>query len=133
MSAVRNVLHALEPDPRRLATPNLDPRRIAFLVVERARAEAPADFAEDISHSPDQAYLNVHALRTLILRSLEHLQRVALTEWTEHNLEDRRSVRASEAASFMELRPDPFDQGIAERLHNLDLVADQLMSMLAAK
>ena len=133
LSAVRNVLHALEPDPRRLATPNLDPRRIAFLVVERARAEAPADFAEAVTDNPDQTYLNVHALRTLILRSLEHLQRVALTEWTERNFEDRRSVRAPEAVSPMELRPDPSNEGIAERLHNLDLEADQLMSMLAAE
>ena len=69
----------------------------------------------------------------MILRSLEHLQRVALTEWTERNLEDRRSVRASEAASPMELRPDPSNEGIAERLHNLDLVADQLTSALAAE
>ena len=133
MSAVRNVLHALEPDPRRLATPNLDPRRIAFLVVERARAEAPANFAEAVTDNPDQTYLNVHALRTLILRSLEHLQRVALTEWTERNLEDQRSVLAPEAVSPMELRPDPSNEGIAERLHNLDLEADQLMSMLAAE
>ena len=133
LSAVRNVLPALEPDPRRLAAPNLDPRRIAFLVVERARAEAPADFAEAVTDNPDQAYLNVHVLRTMILRSLEHLQRVALTEWTERNFEDRRSVRVSEAAPPMELRPDPSNEGIAERLHNLDLVADQLMSMLAAE
>ena len=133
MSAVRNVLHALEPDPRRLATPNLDPRRIAFLVVERARAEAPASFAEAVTDNPDQTYLNVHALRTLVLRSLEHLQRVALTEWTERNLEDQRSVLAPEAASPMELRPDPSNEGIAERLHNLDLEADQLMSMLAVE
>ena len=33
----------------------------------------------------------------------------------------------------MELRPDPPNEGIAERLHNLDLVADQLASMLAAE
>ena len=130
---VRNVLLALEPDPRRLAAPNLDPRRIAFLVVERARADAPADFAEDVTDNPDQAYLNVHVLRTMILRSLEHLQRVALIEWTERNFEDRRSVRASETASSMELTNRRVHEGITERLHNLDLVADQLTSMLAAE
>ena len=133
ISAIRNVLPALEPDPRHLAAANLDPRRIAFLVVERARAEAPADFAEAATDNPDQADLNVHVLRTMILRSLEHLQRVALTEWTERNFEDRRSVRVSEIASPIELRPDPSNEGIAERLPNLDLVADQLMSMLAAE
>ena len=68
-SAIRNVLPAIEPDPRHLAGANLDPRRIAFLVVERARVEAPADFAEATTNTPDQAEINVHVLQTMILRS----------------------------------------------------------------
>ena len=121
-SAIRNVLPAIEPDPRYLAGANLDPRRIAFLVVERARVEAPADFAEATTNTPDQAEINVHVLQTMILRSLEHLQRVALTEWTVRHFEARRSVRLSEAASPMELGPDPSNEGSAERRPNVDLV-----------
>ena len=133
LSAVRNVLAALEPDPRRLAAPNLDPRRIAFIVVESARALAPADFAEAVTNDPDQAHLNVHVLRTMILRSLEHLQRVALREWTERNLEDRQSVRAAEVPSPMQLRPDPSNELLADRPPDLDLLADQLATMLAVE
>ena len=133
LSAVRNVLAALEPDPRRLAAPNLDPRRIAFIVVESARALAPADFAEAVTNDPDQAHLNVHVLRTMILRSLEHLQRVALREWTERNIEDRQSVRAAEVPSPMQLRPDPSNELLADRPPDLDLLADQLASMLAVE
>jgi hypothetical protein len=95
MLALRNVLPALKPDPRRLVAPNLDPRRIAFLVVECARAVAPADFAEDVTETPEQTKFNVHVLRTLLLRSLAHLQRVALREWTERNVDDQQPAPAS--------------------------------------
>ena len=132
-SAIRNVLPDIEPDPRHLAAANLDPRRIAFLVVECARVEAPADFAEATTDTPDQAEINVHVLQTMILRSLEHLQRVALTEWTERNFEARRSVRVSEVASPIELRPDPSNDGFGERPPKLDLITDQFMSALAAE
>ena len=132
LSAVRNVLPALDPDPRRLASANLDPRRIAFLVVECARAAAPTDFAEATSDPPERANLNIHVLRTLILRTLEHLQRVALREWTERHLEDRLSLSVADAASSMELRPDPSNEGIAE-YQPADLLTDKLASMLAAE
>jgi hypothetical protein len=115
-----------------LAAPNLDPRRIAFLVVECARAEAPADFAEAVTDNPDQAYLNVHVLRTMILRSLEHLQRVALREWTERNIEDQQPHRGHEGHPSIEGRPDPSVEEVAERLHDLDLAAEQLTGMLKA-
>ncbi len=118
-SAIRNVLPTIEPDPRHLAGANLDPRRIAFLVVECARVEAPADFAEATTNTPDQAEINVHVLQTMILRSLEHLQRVALREWTERNFEARRSVRLSEAASPMELGPDKLASPLAAELSNV--------------
>jgi hypothetical protein len=124
-SAIRNVIPTIEPDPRHLAGANLDPRRIAFLVVERARVEAPADFAEGVTDNPDQAEINVHVLQTMILRSLEHLQRVALTEWSIRNFEVRRSVRLSEAAS-PKLTPDPSNDGFGER-------PPKLMSGLAAE
>ena len=114
-SAIRNVLPTIEPDPRHLAGANLDPRRIAFLVVECARVESPADFAEATTNTPDQAEINAHVLQTMILRSLEHLQRVALTEWSIRNFEARRSVRLSEPASPMELRLDPSNGGLGER------------------
>jgi hypothetical protein len=130
-SAIRNVIPTIEPDPRHLAGANLDPRRIAFLVVERARVEAPADFAEGVTDNPDQAAINVHVLQTMILRSLEHLQRVALTEWSIRNFEVRRSVRLSEAAS-PKLTPDPSNDGFGERPPKLDLITDQLVSGLAA-
>ena len=129
LMAIRAVIPALEPDPARLKAANLDPRMIAFLVVDCARAEAPANFADVAIDTADQATLNVHVLRTIILSSMEHLQRVALREWIKP---DRRSVRAS-AASPMGLRPAPSDKGLTERLHNLDLAADQLTSMLAAE
>jgi hypothetical protein len=129
---VRNVLLGLEPDLRRLAAPNLDPRRIAFLVVECARAAAPADFAEAVTDNPDQAYLNVHVLRTMILRSLEHLQRVALRDWTERNMEDQQPARGSVRLPSMERGPDPSVEEVAKRLHNLDLAAEQLTGMLKA-
>ena len=133
LSAVRNVLPALDPDPRRLASANLDPRRIAFLVVERAQAAAPKDFAEAASDTPEQANLNVHVLRTLILRTLEHLQRIGLREWTERRFGDRLSLSAADAAPSMELRPDPSNEGIAEHQPNADLLTDKLASMLAAE
>ena len=69
----------------------------------------------------------------MILRSLEHLQRVALREWTERNLEDRQSVRAAEVPSPMQLRPDPSNELLADRPPDLDLLADQLATMLAVE
>ena len=128
--AIRAVIPALEPDPTRLKAADLDPRMIAFLVVDRARAEAPANFADVAIDTADQATLNVHVLRTIIICSVEHLQRVALREWIKP---DWQSARASEAASPMESRPGPSNEGIAERIQNLNLVADQLTSMLAAE
>ena len=126
------MLPALDPDPRRLASANLDPRRIAFLVVECAQAAAPTDFAEAASDTPEQANLNIHVLRTLILRTLEHLQRIALREWTERHFEDRLSLSAADAAPSMELRPDPSNEGIAE-YQPTDLLTDKFASMLAAE
>jgi hypothetical protein len=116
-----------------LAAPNLDPRRIAFMVVERARIDAPADFAEDETDSQDQVHLNVHVLRTMILRSLEHLQRVALIEWTERNLEDRQHQRATEVASRVESVPISSDERPVERLQTLGSVTNQPVSLLEAE
>jgi hypothetical protein len=129
--SVRNVLVGLEPDIRRLAAPNLDPRRIAFLIVNCARAAAPTDFAEDGTETLDRVKLNVHVLRTLLLRSLEHLQRVALREWMERNIEEPEPARGS-APPSREGRVDPSNEEVAERLHNLDLAAEQLTGMLNA-
>jgi len=132
MLAVRNVLPALEPEPRRLLAPNIDPRRIAFLVVECARAAAPADFAEDMTDTVERTRSNVHALRTLLLRSLEHLQRVAIKEWAERNIEDQQPHRSSGSASWR-AEPDPEKKGGAEEPLIFDPIADQLASAVAAE
>ena len=133
MLAVRNVLLALKPDPRRLTAPNLDSRRIAFLVVDCARAVAPADFAEDVAETSEQAKFNVHVLRTLLLRSLEHLQRVALREWTERNVNDQQPARAPAGALSGQLEPVPSNAKLEEHLPASDPITDQLASVVAAE
>ena len=128
LSAIRHVLPALAPDPRRLKAADLDPKRIAFMVVQCARTEAPADFAEADTAALEQTSINVHILRTMILRSLEHLQRVALREWAERSFEASQTVGAPDAAPTMDLSHDPADDRSAEHPPNLNVALDEPIS-----
>jgi hypothetical protein len=130
--AIRRVLPAIEPDVRRLAAANLDPRRIAFLVVDRARLEAPADFAEAAIGKSEQANYNVHVLRTLINRSIEHLQRIVLRDWV-HQHATTRAPAPPTAAPAKELRPGVSDDETSARSPNFDFINDQLVTAMAAE
>jgi hypothetical protein len=131
--AIRKVLPVLQPDPRRLTAANLDPKRIAFMIVECARAEAPADFAEAVTNTLEQTNINVHILRTVILRSLEHLQRVALREWTERSFEASRTVVAPDLAPAMDLSRDAPNEGFGDRPPNLNVTLDEPISDVPAQ
>lgn len=107
-SAILRIIPTLEPDVHRLASANLDPRRLAFYVSDRARAQSPADFFETEAEDPEQAAINAYILRTLLFRSLEHLQRMAMRAWVVRLLEDRLPVPAlPEDASLPENTPLP--------------------------
>ncbi|MCB1501767.1 MAG: hypothetical protein KDK07_18610 [Bauldia sp.] len=100
-AAILKILPALEPDAQRLAAANLDPRRLSSYVSDRAREQSPADFFETEADDKEQAAINAYILRTLLFRSLEHLQRVAMRAWMVRLLEDRLPVPALPEEPFL--------------------------------
>jgi hypothetical protein len=86
-----------------------------------------------VTETPEQAKFNVHVLRTLLLRSLEHLQRVALREWTERNVDDQQPAPASKGIPVGQLEPATSNDALEEGPTASDPITDQLASALAAE
>jgi hypothetical protein len=87
--AIRRLLPELQLHLPFETENDLDPKWIASRVVEDAQSRDPTNFAE-VSLSAQleerqqsQVVANVKVLRTVLIRSIEHLQRVALREMIE--------------------------------------------------